>query len=79
MKLAMYIKSLMILMTLYILGPTADKLCKRMAKHRGSAKCENLKDRTLYFHIILHGIEYFKIILVEEYKNINRETLRKYG
>ena len=63
---------------LIYIGSTADKLCKRMVYHRMSARKEKDKNRKLYLHINLHGIEHFKIILVEEYKNINRETLRKH-
>ena len=63
---------------LIYIGSTADKLCKRMANHRLRYKLEKYLNSKLYTHMNLHGIEYFKIILVEEYKNINRETLRKH-
>lgn len=62
---------------LVYIGSTADKLCKRMAKHRETAKREDAQKRKIYIHMNLHGIEHFKIILVEEYKNINREELLK--
>ena len=63
---------------LIYIGSTADKLCKRMVRHRSDAKRENTKNTKFYTHIKLHGIDNFKIILVEEFKSINRETLRKH-
>ena len=59
---------------LIYIGSTAEKLCRRMAIHRRDAKNPKKMNRKFYLHMNLHGTDKHKIILVEEYTNINRET-----
>ena len=59
-------------------GSTTEQLCKRMVQHRSNCKSGKYPNIKLYSHFNLHGIANFKIVLIEEYKNINRDTLRKY-
>ena len=59
---------------LIYIGSTTQILCKRMTKHRGSAR--EKKDRKLYVHMNKIGFEHFKILLIREYNNISKERLR---
>ena len=55
------------------IGSTTTKLCYRMAVHR----CNMIKNKnaTLYQHMRKLGIEYFTIVLIEEYPCSNKDQL----
>ena len=63
---------------LVYIGSTGKTLYKRIEEHRLNAKNEFLKNRKIYTHMNLHGIDNFKILMIEEYKNIDRNELREY-
>lgn len=55
------------------IGSTCQPLSKRMAEHRSKAKQH--PNRKIYQKFNEIGVEHFKIVLIEEYKCINKEEL----
>lgn len=56
-------------------GSTIQQLCNRMALHRKDSTSPKTENRLLYKHINKYGIEFFRIVLIEEYPCKNKQQL----
>ena len=55
-------------------GSTKDEISKRMGSHRRA--CKNANPQRIYQCMREHGVEHFRIVLVEDFKHERNEQLR---
>lgn len=61
-------------------GITMDRLSKRWTAHKNlyvKEKCKN-SNITIYEHMVKHGVDQFKIMLIKEYDVIDSNHLKVY-
>jgi len=58
------------------IGSTFNELRRRFQGHKAAARCDKTTDCTITKYIKLHGVKNFNMILVKEYKVVDRQHLR---